>query len=128
MMKMSKYFWGFVVTSIILLSISFYIHSGYVAFEDHSIMIQSYIANFILGIIVFVVIELFKKTHTNIIGFIFLGGSLFKFLVYFLYILPILTSTGELTKFKFLVFYVPYFICLMLELLFLVRLMNRETK
>lgn len=125
---MSKYFWGFVASSIILLSVSFYIHSGYVALEDKSILIQSYSANFILGIIVFVVIEIFKKKHTNIIGFIFLGGSLFKFLVYFLYILPILTSTGELTKFKFLVFYIPYFICLMLELLFLVLLMNKETK
>lgn len=127
-MKMSKYFWGFVATSIILLSLSFYFHAGFVAVEDKSIMIQSYSANFVLGIIVFVVIELFKKKHTNIIGFIFLGGSLFKFLVYFLYILPILTSTGELTKFKFLVFYIPYFICLMLELLFLVLLMNKETK
>jgi hypothetical protein len=124
----SNYFWGFVTSSIILLSISFYIHSGYVALEDKSIMVQSYIVNLVLGVIVFVVIELFKKKNTNILGFIFLGGSLLKFLVYFIYILPLLTSTGEVTKFKFLVFYIPYFICLMLELLFLVRLMNNETK
>jgi fumarate reductase subunit D len=125
---MSKYFWGFVATSIILLSVSFYFHLGYISVEDKSIMIQSYSVNFILGVIVFIAIELFKKKHTNILGFIFLGGSLFKFLVYFIYLLPLLTSTGELTKFKFLVFYIPYFICLMIELLFLVRLMNNETK
>ena len=125
---MSKYFWKFLLSSLILLSISFYFHSGYISSLDESTMYKSYGVNLILGIIVFVVIEFLKKSQTNIIGFIFLAGSMFKFLIYFVYIYPLLIETGELTKPKFFVFFIPYSICLIVEIIFLVRLMNNETK
>lgn len=125
---MSKYFWGFVLTAIILLFLSLYIHSGFITVQDKSAMIQSYSINLILGIIVFVVIEIYKKTQTNILGFIFLAGSLLKFLIYFVYIYPLLIETGELTKPKFFVFFIPYSICLVVEIIFLVRLLNKESK
>ena len=125
---MSKYFWRFLLSSFVLLSISFYIHFGYISVLDETTMYKSYGVNLILGIIVFVVIEFLKKSHTNILGFIFLAGSLFKFLVYFVFIYPLLIETGELTKPKFFIFFIPYSICLVLEIIFLVRLMNNETK
>jgi hypothetical protein len=125
---MSKYFWRFVLTSLVLLSISFYIHSGYVNVLDKSTMIQSYSVNFVLGLIVFAVIEILKKKRTDILGYIFLAGSFLKFLIYFVYIYPLLIQTGELTKLKFFVFFIPYSICLVVEIIFLVRLMNNETK
>jgi len=125
---MSKYFWRFLLTSLILLSLSLYIHSGYVSSLDETTMFKSYGVNLILGIIVFVVIEFLKKSQTNSIGFIFLAGSMFKFLIYFVYIYPLLIESGELTKPKFFVFFIPYSICLIVEIIFLVRLMNNETK
>lgn len=125
---MSNYFWGFALTSLVLLSISFYIHSGYLSVLDEATMYKSYLVNLFLGILVFVVIEFLKKSHTNILGFIFLAGSLLKFLIYFIYIYPLLIETGELTKPKFFVFFIPYSICLVVEIIFLVRLMNNETK
>ena len=124
----SSYFWRFFLTAVILLSISFYIHSSFVSLQLESAMIQSYSVNLVLGIIVFIIIEIYKKTHTNIVGFIFLAGSLLKFLVYFVYIYPLLTKTGELTKPKFFVFFIPYAICLIVEIIFLVRLMKKQTK
>lgn len=125
---MSKYFWGFVFTTLVLLSISFYIHSGYISVLDEATIYKSYGVNLFLGVIVFVVIEILKKTQPNILGFIFLAGSLLKFLIYFVYIYPLLIETGELTKPKFFVFFIPYSICLIIEIIFLVRLMNNETK
>lgn len=125
---MSKYFWRFLFTSLILLSITFYIHSRFISVLDETTMYKSYVVNLMLGIIVFVVIEFLKKSQTNIIGFIFLAGSMFKFLVYFIYIYPLLVESGELTKPKFFVFFIPYSICLIVEIIFLVRLMNNETK
>jgi hypothetical protein len=125
---MSKYFWGFILISLVLLSITFYIHSGFVDALDETTMIKSYGVNLILGIIVFGVIDFLKKTQTNILGFIFLAGSLFKFLIYFVYIYPLLIESGELTKVKFFVFFIPYSICLVVEITFLVRLLNNESK
>lgn len=125
---MSKYFWRFLLTTLVLLSITFYIHSGYINVLDETTMYKSYAVNLILGTLVFIVIEFLKKSQTNILGFVFLAGSLLKFLVYFVYIYPLLIETGELTKPKFFVFFIPYSICLIVEIIFLVRLMNNETK
>ncbi len=125
---MSKYFWGFILTTLVLLSITFYVHSGYVNALDETTMYKAYGVNLILGIIVFGVIDFLKKSQTNILGFIFLAGSLFKFLIYFVYIYPLLIESGELTKVKFFVFFIPYSICLIVEIIFLVRLLNNESK
>ena len=125
---MSKFFWSFLLFALVILSITFYIHVGFVSAVDESAMYKSYGVNLFLGVLVFVVIEFLKKKQTNILGFVFLAGSLLKFLVYFVYIYPLLTESGELTKPKFFMFFIPYSICLTLEIIFLVRLMNNENK
>lgn len=129
---MNNFIWKFILVSFALLSISLFLHHEIVTrievnFNPSSLVI-CYLTNYILAVIIFIVIDKLRVTQTPLIGYIFLFGSLLKFLVYFVLIYPILTEDEALTKLKFFFFFIPYAICLIVEVIFLVKLLNMNEK
>jgi len=85
---------------------------------------KSYLLNAIMALIVFFVIYIFRNKYRDLLGFFFLGGSLLKFALFFIFLYPAFNQDGALERLEFLAFFVPYGFALVLETFFLVKLLN----
>ena len=91
-----------------------------------SFLSKSYLINFFLASFVFSGIYIVRKTQTDLLGFYFLGGSFFKFLIFFILIYPALNSDNSLSRIEFLMFFIPYCTSLLVETTQLIKLLNTE--
>jgi len=89
-------------------------------------IILAYLVNFILAIGIFSTLYILKNKFESILGFIFLGGSFLKFAVFFLLFYPSYKEDGVITAYETFSFLTPYFLCLIIEILSLVKLMNNK--
>ncbi len=105
------------------------IHMGVLYFLEFPLfenkIIVSYIINFLLATIIFTVIYRLKEVQKDNLGFLFIGGSFIKFLVFFLLIYPSFKLDGNIDKLEFSSFFVPYIICLVLETTSLSKILNK---
>lgn len=89
-------------------------------------IVLSYLLNYSLAtaILIFIQSRFNKKSsHT---GFIFLGGSGVKFLVFFMIFYPFYREDGTMSTSEFAAFFVPYATCLILEVAFLSKQLNNQ--
>ncbi|HBC02845.1 MAG TPA: DUF6168 family protein [Aequorivita sp.] len=89
-------------------------------------IVLSYVINYALAaaILIFIQSKFNKKSsHT---GFIFLGGSGLKFLVFFFIFYPFYREDGTMATSEFAAFFVPYATCLILEVAFLSKQLNNQ--
>jgi len=85
---------------------------------------KSYLLNAIMALIVFFALYIFRNKYRDLLGFFFLGGSLLKFTLFFIFLYPAFNQDGALERLEFLAFFVPYGFALVLETFFLVKLLN----
>jgi len=113
---------------ILLVSLVFGLHlfllqSKGLPLFDNKILV-SYIINTFLTIgIVFLLFKL-KEKYTNQIGFLFLGSSFVKFLIFFILFHGAYNTDGNIEPLEFLAFFIPYSICLVLETIYLSKWLN----
>jgi hypothetical protein len=113
----------------LLLVVVFLIHIGILnflvlpLFENKIIL--SYVINFLLAAIIFTVIYRLKETQKDNLGFLFIGGSFIKFLVFFLLFYPFFKLDGNIDKLEFSSFFVPYIVCLVIETTSLSKFLNK---
>jgi hypothetical protein len=98
-----------------------------VANYDWSEIAITYGVNFVLGFAITFGLYKLKDKYAHSLGFIFMGGSMFKFLIFFLTLQPIYKADGEITSLEFGYFFIPYAISLAFETLFISQILN-ETK
>lgn len=119
----------FLLLLLCLLGVSFVAHTvlldqgGYPKY-DHQIIL-SYGVNGVLAAGIFSALYLFRNTLKNSIGFLFLLGSLIKFVVFFALFYPSYKADGDMSKFEFAAFFVPYAICLVLETFFTAKMLQK---
>lgn len=116
------------------LVISYGLHSwlrkenGLMAFGDS--LPGTYLFNFILAFGIVSLLYAFRRKLKNQIGFLFIAGSLLKFLGFFIFFYPGYATDGNLGRSEFAAFFVPYAVALILETLFaslLLRNMEKNT-
>ena len=88
-------------------------------------IVLSYVINFLLAVIIFTVIYRLKETQKDNLGFLFIGGSFIKFLVFFLLFYPSFKADGNINKLEFSSFFIPYIICLVIETASLSKFLNK---
>ncbi|NER13223.1 hypothetical protein GWK08_07215 [Leptobacterium flavescens] len=91
---------------------------------DNSIVL-SYIVNFAMAVAIYAVLFLLREKQKEQLGFIFIGGSMFKFLIFFLVFNPIFKADGETSNLEFASFFVPYLTCLIIETLSVIKLLKK---
>ena len=90
-------------------------------------IITSYIINYLLAVLLFVIIQSNINKQSNNTAFIFMLGSGIKFVVFFIVLYPYYQENGIMEKPEFAAFFVPYATCLILEVLFLSKQLNNQT-
>lgn len=117
---------SFYITLIFILLLAFFVQTNFFHFPaSENEIIRSYVINAIMAIVIFNAIDRIKKTKPEIAGFVFMGGSALKFLVFFIVFYPIFKEDGEISKPEFLSFFTPYTLCLVVEVFFLLKLLNK---
>jgi hypothetical protein len=95
---------------------------------DGDLLIASYAVNLLLAFaIVFFIYALRRRMQAQI-GFLFMGGSFLKFLLFFLLFYPSFTSDDHISRAEFGSFFVPYALALILETVFASRLLRNLEK
>ena len=114
---------------ILLLSITFFVHltilhfSGLPLFND--MIVLGYLVNVALAIGIFGFLFLMREKFSSQLGFLFLGGSFLKFIVFFLMFYPAYKLDSEVSSLEFSAFFIPYILCLIIETFSLVKWLNK---
>ena len=90
------------------------------------LLIRSYIVNALLAQTIFIVLDYLKNKKSNALGFVFMCGSLIKFVAFFILFYPTYNADGDADKIEFLAFFVPYALSLILETYTLVKILNKS--
>lgn len=125
----SKRMLSFAWKLTILLGVSFAIHGSVqhllnIGFFEKQ-LILTYSFNLLITIVFFGVLMHYKDKKSTQLGFVFLFLSLLKFMLFFLIIYPNFKITGSLKNGEFFAFFVPYSMALFMEIIQIVRLLNR---
>lgn len=93
---------------------------------DHKIVL-AYILNFVLAALILFLVQRNMTDGSAKGGFIFFLGSGLKFLVFFLVFYPSYKADGETQTIEFITFFVPYAVCLILEVYYLSKQLNNQS-
>lgn len=88
-------------------------------------IVLAYVLNFLLALTVFWIINQYKTRFKQALGFLFMAGSLLKFVVFFFFFYPFYKTDGLIQTNEFIAFFVPYALSLIAETRVSVKLLNR---
>jgi hypothetical protein len=88
-------------------------------------IILAYIVNYAFAILVFGALYLLRTKFKEQLGFIFLAGSLLKFVAFFILFYPFYKADETISKLEFAAFFIPYVTCLIFETISLVKWLNK---
>ncbi len=121
----------FVLLMFVILIVVFTIHNSILnyyqipLFSNH--LLLSYLLNFGLAIAILVLVERAIKKKSTHSGMFFITGSALKYLVFFMVLYPLFIEDNTISKPEFASFFVPYTVCLILEVTYLSKQLNRQT-
>ncbi|MCK0130565.1 DUF6168 family protein [Flavobacteriaceae bacterium F08102] len=85
----------------------------------------AYGLNYLLALLTFWVLYRYRTTLKNQLGFIFIGFSFFKFFLFFIVFYTSYKADGQMDRLEFATFFIPYSLCLAIEVLSLSKLLNK---
>ena len=89
-------------------------------------IIFSYLLNNFQTILIFFLLLKLRKKFLDSFGYLFLISSFFKFTLFFTTLYGHYQEDGELQKAEFFAFFVPYSVCLTLEIISLIKVLENE--
>ncbi len=115
-----------------MLSLAFFAHTSFLENLGHlrfgDLIVTSYWLNGALAAAIYAILFLFRNILKNYIGYLFIGGSFIKFILFFILFYPIYQADGKMDKFEFAAFFVPYVISLVIETIFTGKMLNNLDK
>lgn len=122
----------FAIVLLATLGLAFLVHTtildslGHSRFDD--LIVASYWVNGVLATFIYGILFLFRKSLKNYIGYLFMGGSFLKFIFFFVIFYPAYRADGDMDKFEFAAFFLPYVICLVIETIFTAKMLKNLDK
>ncbi len=90
-----------------------------------NLLVESYLVNALLAATIYIAIHFFRNRLKNNIGFLFMAGSFIKFILFFILFYPTYSANGTLDKVEFSAFFVPYAISLIVETVFMAKMLKK---
>tara|TARA_B110000014_G_C19956769_1_gene495136 strand:- start:397 stop:774 length:378 start_codon:yes stop_codon:yes gene_type:complete len=118
---MNKQLIKFHLYLFVVLGVSYFIHNYIVSFNQLFLL---YALNLVIAIFVYWLVFLLRNKQKEYLGFYFLAGTLIKFIVFFVIVLPIFKEDNIVSKTEFLSFFTPYLLSLLVETKYLISLLN----
>lgn len=89
-----------------------------------NMIIWAYLVNMIMALGIFSVLYFFRSKWKDQLGFLYLAGSMLKFVVFFIVFYPVYKLDGNMAGLEFSTFFVPYLLALILETIFTAKMLN----
>jgi hypothetical protein len=124
---MTKRILYFILLLAVLLVPIFFVHYYFLG-AYQTVLLKSYWVNYLMAVAIYVALVLASKKHNSQLGFLYMGGSFFKFIIYFLVLNPIFKTIDVSNKITFIMFFVPYAVAIILETKLLINLLNASDK
>ena len=121
---MNKQLLNFHFLLFFILGISFFIHKYSIDNTGHLLFL--YAINASIAIFVYWTVFLLRNNSKGYLGYYFLLGTFIKFLIFFIFVLPIFKDDNIVSRAEFFTFFIPYFLSLMVETKSLISLLNSE--
>tara|TARA_Y100001968_G_C18684868_1_gene404145 strand:- start:14 stop:400 length:387 start_codon:yes stop_codon:yes gene_type:complete len=109
----------------ILLFVLFVVYWAHSLTTNNENLPTLYVLNASVAILVYFFAYVFRNKHREYLAFYFLPGSIIKFSLFFLVILPIFKEDDRFSKDEFFAFFVPYIVTLVIETISLIWLLNK---
>ena len=90
-----------------------------------SLLIEAYVTNISLAIVIYFALLQFRVRFKNQLGFLFLLGSVLKFILFFLIFNGEYKADGSISTQEFFAFFAPYTTTLIIEVFSLSKWMNK---
>lgn len=114
----NSFYW--ILPAILILTFLIHTQLFSISFVENKLL-AAYIVNVFLAMAIYLVINIIIENKPEIAGFVFMAGSGIKFLFFFLFFYPSYKQDGQMVKQEFLSFFIPYAICLITEVYFLIQ-------
>ena len=88
-------------------------------------IILSYLINYFFALAIFILLITLKEKYAETLGFIFFGGSTLKVIIFLIFLYPTYKLDGDITKLEFTSFFIPYAFCLIIEVMSLLKILNK---
>ena len=121
---MNKQLLNFHLFLFFILGFSFFTHKYSIDDTDHLLFL--YTINASIAIFVYWTVFLVRNNTKGYLGYYFLLGTLVKFFIFFIFVLPIFKEDNIVSRTEFFTFFIPYFLSLMVETKSLISLLNSE--
>jgi len=90
-----------------------------------NLIVKSYMVNAFLAAAIYISLYILQKRLKNQIGFLFMGGSFLKFIFFFIIFYPGYSADDDMNKVEFSAFFVPYAISLIVETVFMAKMLKK---
>ena len=114
----------------LILILLFSIHIGVLKLTSHAVfenyIIESYLIQLLLTFFIYTMIYIRRIPQHDILGFLFIAGSMLKFAVFFVVFNPWFKQDGDINKLEFASFFIPYTACLIYESIAVSKLLNSK--
>lgn len=119
---------SFLIQLFLMLLVGFFIHDYILKnnnlYLEENMLLFTYAVNYLLTITIFIVLLFLKKKYLEQFGYLFMFGSFFKFLIFFLVFYPVFKESNGVSKVEFLAFFIPYAIALIVETTSLIKILS----
>lgn len=88
-------------------------------------IILAYVVNLITAILIFNVLYIFREKFKTQLGFLFVFGSVFKVILFFIFFNSSYRADNVVSGIEFAAFFTPYTITLVIEVYSLAKWMNK---
>lgn len=122
-------FFKFSLLLLALLTIVFSIHVAILNHLERPLfdnrIIAAYLINYFLAVLIYLTLFLLRNKMTDQLGFLYMGGSIVKFIFFFIFFYPFYKIDGKLDSFEFAAFFTPYVISLIFETLGSIKILKK---
>ena len=118
-----KHFYRILISITVVL---FCVHGLILTSGFSSVLFLSYGVNLFLAVSGYFIIYILRLKHPEKLGFIFMGLSGLKFIVFFIVLQPLYNKDDNMSIIEFGMFFIPYFVTTATETIALVRILNKE--
>ena len=88
-------------------------------------IIGAYLSNFFLAVLIYGLLLILREKMESQLGFLYMAGSLLKFIFFFIFFYPSYKYDGEITSLEFAAFFLPYVICLIIETFGIIKFLKK---
>ncbi len=125
MSKTLKFIFTFSISLLFVFTIHiFYLKTQNLPLFDNKI-IEAYVINFLVAIAIYITLFLLKNKFKEQLGFIYMGGSFIKFIIFFLVFNPSYKLDDKIESLEFIAFFTPYAVSLIFETLGVIKFLKK---